>query len=55
MSELRELRPLEEENTRLKRVVVDLMLDKHILQEAPKKSFKSRLDAKSWRWMHERF
>ncbi len=33
VSELRKLRVLEEENARLKRVVADLTLDKHILQE----------------------
>jgi putative transposase len=33
VSELRKLRQLEDENARLKRVVADLTLDKHILQE----------------------
>ena len=33
VSELRELRQLRDENTRLKRLVADLTLDKHILQE----------------------
>ena len=33
VSELRELRQLRDENTRLKRLVADLALDKHILQE----------------------
>jgi putative transposase len=33
VSELRELRQLREENNRLKRLVADLTLDKHILQE----------------------
>ena len=37
VTELRKLRLLEEENTRLKRVVADLTLDKHILQEALRK------------------
>ena len=32
-SELRELRQLREENRKLKTVVADLTLDKHILQE----------------------
>ncbi len=32
-SELRKLRHLEDENGRLKRLVADLTLDKHILQE----------------------
>jgi putative transposase len=34
VSELRELKQLQEENRRLKRVVADLTLDKDILQEA---------------------
>ena len=34
VSELRELRQLREENARLKRLVADLSLDKHILREA---------------------
>lgn len=33
VTELRKLRQLEDENSRLKRVVADLTLDKHILQE----------------------
>ena len=33
VSELRELRQLCEENTKLKSLVADLSLDKHILQE----------------------
>lgn len=33
LSELRELRQLREENRRLKTLVADLTLDKHILQE----------------------
>ncbi len=33
VGELRHVRQLEEENARLKRVVADLSLDKHILQE----------------------
>lgn len=37
VSELRKLRQLEDENTRLKRLVADLTLDKHILQEVIKK------------------
>lgn len=38
VTELRRLRPLEEENQRLKRLVADLSLDKEILQEIIKKS-----------------
>ena len=34
VSELRRLRQIEEENTRLKRLVADLSLDKHMLSEA---------------------
>ena len=33
LNELRELRQLREENGKLKRLVADLSLDKHILQE----------------------
>ena len=37
VSELRRLRLLEEENRKLKQLVADLTLDKHILQEVVKK------------------
>jgi len=37
VSELRRLRSLEDENARLKRVVADLTLDKHMLAEALRK------------------
>ena len=37
VSELRKLRSLEEENSRLKRLVADLSLDKHMLTEALRK------------------
>jgi putative transposase len=37
VSEVRKMRQLEDENSRLKRVVADLTLDKHILQEALRK------------------
>jgi putative transposase len=37
VSEMRRLRQLEEENARLKRVVADLTLDKHMLAEALRK------------------
>jgi len=37
VSELRQLRQLRDENTRLKRLVADLTLDRHILQEVLKK------------------
>lgn len=36
-SEVRRLRQLEDENSRLKRVVADLTLDKHILQDVIRK------------------
>lgn len=39
--ELRELRQLKEENVRLKRLVADLTLDRHILQEVVKKRSKA--------------
>jgi putative transposase len=38
VSELRRLRQLEDENSRLKRVVADLTLDKHILMETIRKN-----------------
>ena len=37
VSELRRLRQVEEENSRLKRLVVDLSLDKYMLSEALRK------------------
>lgn len=37
VSELRQMRALEDENARLKRLVADLSLDKHILTEALRK------------------
>ncbi|MDP6582818.1 MAG: transposase [Vicinamibacterales bacterium] len=37
VAEVRELRQMREENTRLKRLVADLTLDKQILQEVIKK------------------
>jgi putative transposase len=37
VSELRRLKQLEEENCRLKGLVADLTLDKHILQEVLRK------------------
>jgi hypothetical protein len=42
VSELRRLRQLEEENSRLKRLVADLSLDKHMLSEALQKKFEAR-------------
>jgi putative transposase len=37
LSELRELRQLREENTKLKRLVADLSLDRHMLHEIVRK------------------
>jgi putative transposase len=37
LSEIRELRQLRDENARLKRLVADLTLDKHILNEVVRK------------------
>jgi putative transposase len=37
ITEIRELRQLRDENARLKRVVADLTLDKHILTEVVRK------------------
>lgn len=37
LSELRELRQLREENTKLKRLVADLSLDRHMLREIVRK------------------
>jgi len=37
LAELRRLRQLEEENRKLKKLVADLSLDKHILQEVLQK------------------
>ena len=39
VTELRKLRQLEEENTRLKRMVADLSLDKQMLQDVLQKKF----------------
>jgi putative transposase len=39
VSELRELRMLKEENSRLKKMVADLSLDKQMLQDVLKKKF----------------
>ncbi|NOU11785.1 MAG: transposase [Nitrospira sp.] len=42
VSELRRLRQVEEENARLKQLVADLSLDKHMLTEALRKKSKAR-------------
>ena len=41
VSELQELRQARDENTKLKRIVADLTLDKQMLQELLKKCFKA--------------
>ncbi|WP_441624649.1 IS3 family transposase [Cupriavidus sp. RAF12] len=56
VSELRKLRQLEDENTRLRRIVADLTLDKQILQEVVrKKSLKAAKRHELAAWMQERF
>ena len=47
VSELRRLKLLEDENARLKRLVADLMLDKHILNEVIRKKLCSRHAARN--------
>lgn len=42
VSELRRLKQMEEENSRLKQIVADLTLDKQMLQDVLKKSFKAK-------------
>jgi putative transposase len=37
LTELRELRQLRDENSKLKRLVADVTLDRHVLQEIAKK------------------
>jgi putative transposase len=48
LSELRELRQLREENRKLKGIVADLTLDKHILQEVLSKKACSPQRAGNW-------
>ena len=43
VSELRKLRQLEEENQQLKKLVADLSLDKQMLQDVIKKSYKTHV------------
>jgi putative transposase len=47
VAELRRLRQLEEENRKLKQLVADLTLDKHMLQEVIRKKLSSRPSAVS--------
>jgi putative transposase len=49
LNELRELRQLREENAKLKRLVADLSLDRHILQDIVQKSFKALPSARTRR------
>ena len=49
LSELRELRQLREENGKLKRLVADLSLDRHILQEIVAKKLQGLERGASWR------
>ena len=49
LSELRELRQLREENGKLKRLVADLSLDRHILQEIVAKNCKASCAARTGR------
>lgn len=56
VSELHRLRQVEEENARLKRLVADLSLDKHMLSEAlRKKSLWSARRQELAHWFHETF
>lgn len=48
VSELRRLRQVEDENRRLKQLVYDLTLDKHMLSEALRKKGRSRYAVGSW-------
>lgn len=54
-AELKELRQLREENTRLKKLVVDLSLDKHILQEVLSKSLKAAARRKLYHWIRDQY
>ncbi len=49
IAELRRLRQLEEENRKLKKIVADLSLDKHILQDGLSKNSKARAEAPAGR------
>ena len=48
VSELRQLRQVEEENSRLKRLVADLSLDKHMLSDALRQQVYGPLDVGIW-------
>ncbi len=56
VSELRELRQLRDENTRLKRLVADLTLDRHVRQErCLEKDLRPARRRELALWIHERF
>ncbi len=48
VAELHRLRQLEEENRKLKQLVADLSLDKHMLQEVIRKKLESRCSNANW-------
>jgi putative transposase len=48
VNELRRLRQVEEENSRLKRLVADLSLDKHMLSEALRKTVEGPHAVENW-------
>lgn len=50
-AELRRLRQLEEENSRLKQIVADLTLDKQMLQDVLKKSSEGRAEKAVSKWV----
>jgi putative transposase len=53
--EVRELRQLRDENARLKRLVADLTLDQHVLQEVIKKGLATHRRRDIARWIRECF
>jgi hypothetical protein len=53
--EVRELRQLRDENARLKRLVADLTLDRHVLQEVIKKDLATRRRRDIARWIRDCF
>lgn len=55
MPEVRELRQMREENARLKRLVADLTLDQHILQEVIRKSLRPARRRAVAQWIRDRY
>jgi putative transposase len=49
LQQLRELRQLRDENAKLKRLVADLSLDRHVLQEIVAKKLQGLVRDASWR------